>query len=45
MNVLANQLGLFVQSISQEMFQQDTHGLLLSNVEGPHLVEDKGHVN
>ena len=34
-NIPANQLGLFVQSISQEMFQQDIHGLLLSNMEGP----------
>lgn len=41
MNMQANQLNLFSQSISWEMFQ-NTHKLLLNNMKGPLLVGNKG---
>ena len=45
MDVLANRFGLFDQSMSIEIFHQDTHELLWNNVEGLHFVENKSHVN
>lgn len=41
----ANQLDMLDESISREMFHQDTQELLLNIMEWPHLLGNKGPVN